>query len=148
MAITAYVNYLPSFPLQQILFCLPIAVCPNNPPVLFSSPIFWEPQMTKGSHSHSGFLHALVVLRKPLSHLSWQTRVRSIADRREGRRKGVGIDAGWECAVCLMTQGVLFLKSLSVELKLLLLTGSENYKREINIERGQVTPRHRMSNLH
>lgn len=56
--------------------------------------------MTKGSHSHSGFPHALDVLQKPLSHLSWQTRIRSIADRREGRRKGVGIDAGWECVCC------------------------------------------------
>lgn len=135
MAITAYVSYLPSFPLQQILFCLPIAICPNNPPVLFLSPIFWEPQMTKGSHSHSGFPCALDVLRKPLSRLSWQTRIRNIADRREGRKE-VGIDAGQECVVCLTTQGVLLLESLSVGLKLLLLTGSENYKREINIETG------------
>lgn len=134
MAITAYVNYLPSFPLQQILFCLPIAICPNNPRVLFLSPIFREPQLTKGGHSHSGFPHALDVLQKPLSRLSRQTRIR-IADRREGRKE-VGIGAGQECVVCLTTQGVLLLKSLSVGLKLLLLTGSENYKREINIETG------------
>lgn len=89
--------------------------------------------MTKGSHFHSGFLHALDVPRKPLSHLSWQTRIWSIADRGEGRRAGVGIDAGQECVVCLTAQGVLLLKSLSVGLKLLLLTGNENYKREINI---------------
>lgn len=43
--------------------------------------------MTKGSHSHSGFPHALDMLRKPLSHLSWQTYIRSIADRREGEER-------------------------------------------------------------